>query len=516
VRRSPASGRGVPADIGLAAALAAAVYFVFGTLNLNPADEGFLWYGVLQTRAGEIPIRDFQSYDPGRYYWCAGWSFLFGEGILGLRASIAVMQAVGLFFGLRVCRRAVQNPVGLGICGGVLTAWMFPIHKIFEPAIAMAAVWVGVRLLEAPSSRRIFEAGALVGLAAWFGRNHGLYTGLAIGSMIGLLLWKGRIQSLRQMMTSLVLGGMAGSAPLWIMLLGIPGFAAALRDAIIFNLTTAVNLPLPYAWPWLFDYSRRDALLLLTNVCTAIAFALPFVLYPLGLIVILRTRPEQLAQRAAIVAATFVGIFYMHHASVRSDVGHLAQVIHPLLILLFVISARWSEQVAVRLPIFIVIGAWALVVTLNFNPLYMELRPVPRVTFVAHDVSGDVLRLPSAQAAELTNIEAVIRSHVASDERLFVAPTRPVFYPIFGKKSPTRSLYFLFPASEVAQQETIERLEAAGVKWALILDEAIDGRDDLRFQNSNALVWAYLTRSFVRVEQSRLPPNYSLLRRRTP
>ena len=70
------------------------------SLNLIPADEGFLWYGVLQTRAGEIPIRDFQSYDPGRYYWCAAWSFLFGGGILGLRASIAVMQAVGLFFGL--------------------------------------------------------------------------------------------------------------------------------------------------------------------------------------------------------------------------------------------------------------------------------------------------------------------------------------------------------------------------------------------------------------------------------
>jgi hypothetical protein len=393
---------------------------------------------------------------------------------------------------------------------------MFPIHKIFEPTIAMAAVWVGVRLLEAPSSKRMFESGGLVGLAAWFGRNHGLYTGLALGSMLGLLLVKGRIQGLRHAMVSLVAGGAAGSAPLWIMLVVIPGFAVALRAAILFNLTTAVNLPLPYAWPWLFAYRGTHTLVLLTNVCTAIAFALPFVLYPLGLIIALRTRPEHLAQRAVIVAATLVGIFYMHHASVRSDIGHLAQVIHPLLILLVALTDAVTERLAVRLPTLIAIGAWALIVTLNSNPLYMELRPVPRVTFVAHDVGGERLRLPSFQAAELTTIETAIRSHVAPDDRLFVAPTRPVFYPIFGKKSPTRDLYFLFPAAVSAQKETIARLESEGVTWALVLDEAIDGRDDLRFQNSNALVWAYLTRSFVRVEEPRLPPNYTLLRRRNP
>ena len=44
----------------LSAVLMGGLYALTGDIDLDLGDEGYLWYGVQQTAAGSVPIRDFQ------------------------------------------------------------------------------------------------------------------------------------------------------------------------------------------------------------------------------------------------------------------------------------------------------------------------------------------------------------------------------------------------------------------------------------------------------------------------
>lgn len=173
-KQSPAKNI-VPA-FALSSGLTFLFYLLQADIGISLADEGFLWYGTIATAGGQIPFRDFNSYDPGRYLWTAGWSFVLGDGIMALRLSTTIFKMIGLGFGLLALRRVISSWRGLLLAGLFLELWMFPRFKSFEHGLAMMAVYFCVWLIENPSPRRHFIVGIFVGLAAFFGRNHGLIT----------------------------------------------------------------------------------------------------------------------------------------------------------------------------------------------------------------------------------------------------------------------------------------------------------------------------------------------------
>ena len=73
--------RGAMAPVALAAACVALALWLQARIGFNLQDESFLWYGELRVLAGETPLRDFRSYDPGRYWWAAGWATILGDGL---------------------------------------------------------------------------------------------------------------------------------------------------------------------------------------------------------------------------------------------------------------------------------------------------------------------------------------------------------------------------------------------------------------------------------------------------
>src|ERR1051325_1599343 len=115
----------------LSAAIVIIGFLLQGNVGLNIPDEGFLWYGTIRTALGEIPIRDFQSYEPGRYYWGALWfKLLRNDGILVLRVSQSVFQFFGLSLALLLLRRLGSGWIALIVAAIIWARWIFPIWKI--------------------------------------------------------------------------------------------------------------------------------------------------------------------------------------------------------------------------------------------------------------------------------------------------------------------------------------------------------------------------------------------------
>ena len=112
--------------------------------DLNIADEGYLWYGTLKVLEGEVPIRDFRAYDPGRYYWLALWMGGLGRTLMSLRIGLLITQIGALTAGLTAVYIATDEALPVILMGFALVAWMYPrhegIHALHHPLTAFIQV----------------------------------------------------------------------------------------------------------------------------------------------------------------------------------------------------------------------------------------------------------------------------------------------------------------------------------------------------------------------------------------
>jgi hypothetical protein len=441
---------------------------------------------VQRTCAGELPLRDFRSYDPGRYFWCAAFAPLFGKGLVAVRIATATFGALGLACGLLAARRVVGSRWMLVPVAVLLQLWMIPPWKAYESALALMGVLVATRYLEQPSLRRLFCAGGFAGLAAFFGRNLGVYGACAMACVALLAWWKGGREAPLRKVAAFALGILAGYLPMLVLLL-VPGYLTAFVESIGFYLRQGeLNAELPLPWPWRVGLAGQPlgwlfVLLVAWNV--------------VGLFASLATRAADLSQRAVLVAALFVGLFWAHHASVRSDVFHLAQVSHPLWIGCLALPATFLERrrnaaQAALLALFLATGVLAL---WNVSP---------------------VLRRPSADAASVEALVTLVREHVKPDEDLWVGPQYLGLYPLLERRSPCWDIYPAWQASEREQDRMLAEL--AGVQWALLDVRPIGGAEERLLSSTHPRVWAMLQRDFERRPAPGAPATLLFLRRRKP
>ncbi|HNN12261.1 MAG TPA: hypothetical protein PKL78_01795 [Anaerolineales bacterium] len=492
--------------LGISVLLVGLLFAWQGNKGFNLADEGFLWYGVQRVMLGEVPIRDFMAYDPGRYYWSAAiMSALGGDGIMNLRFAIAVFYLVGMNAGMLLFLRPNEEketdlPYFL-VTGLILVMWIYPRFKVFDISVSILLIYALTRLIENPTRKRYFVTGFWIGLAAVFGRNHGIY---GVAACLGVIMWlnlKRRLNFdwIKEWMAWIV-GVVTGFLPAIFMLLFIPGFAGEFWQSIFFLFDQkATNLALPVPWPWRLNYATLPFMDGVHETLLGLYFISLLVFGALALSLVVYRRLKDKPVPAVLVASAFLAFPYAHYAFSRADLAHLTQGIYPLLIGCL---AFFSTQPFRR--------KWISALTLLLTGLLVMYPVQPgwqclTGKCVAVEVSGDTLQVRPAVAREVAFLRDLADKYAPNGESFLATPYLPGAYALLERRSPMYENYAFFLRSEAFEREEISRIQASNPAFVLILDVPLDDREDLRFKSTHPLVNQYILENFDAVPDSPNP-----------
>lgn len=501
--------------------LALAIFVVFsvfiwqGHKGFNLWDEGYLWYGVQRVLLGEVPIRDFLAYDPGRYYWSAALMRLWDDnGIMGLRRAVAIFQVMGLFVGLLLIARSEnkQNPLYLLLSAITLAVWMYPRHKLFDISLSILLIGVLAFLVQNPTSRRYFLTGLFVGLAAVFGRNHGMY-GVA-GSM-GVMIWLSikRVDSLRLIygFAFWFTGVITGFMPIIIMALFVPGFAFAFWQDVLFLFEIkTTNLTLPIPWPWQVPFSQLPIIEALRGLLVG-SFFIGIVVFGVASICwVIWQKFQGKVISPIMVSVAFMAIPYAHFAYSRADIGHLAQGIFPFLIGCHLLLT--NEPAQIKWPFVLLLCSSSLFVMLPQQPGWLCLSSQACVQI---KVGGNILNIDPGTASDLLLLNKLSESYAPGDENFIVTPFWPGAYAVLGRKSPIWEIYALSPyRNNHFQIKEIERIKKSNPGFIMIIDMPLDGKDELRYRNTHRITEQYIREYFEPLYEYTQNPAYQLYRKK--
>lgn len=469
--------------------------------GFDMADEGFYWYGAQRTLRGEVPLRDFMSYDIARYYWAAWFmSLMGGDGLYPARVAAAVFMAFGVSVGVYLCLlfwhgQGVAKYVYGTTVALTLTIWHFPYYKSYDHAASLMVVGALFMALKSKYALGWILSGMVLGVAATIGRNHGLYAAVAVFLMLVVGARKGMIDApLPKALGFLLLGGMLGFLPSFLMMGLVDGFLAAFVESIrVLFSEGATNLPLPVPWPWLTQRNGLNLRLTTASVVVGFGFIALLVVPVVSLGMLLWDRVREGDARKVLLAATAAAVPYAHYAFSRADAIHLALAIFPTLIILFGAVSRsgWKRG--------LVGSAFLLAVSVfpaaRHQP-YISAK-VFGATFVSHAIRDDQVflrrhvyeRFAAAQ-------EAVVAPDDGSVRRFVAVPDMPSLHAVYGMPMPIWEIYTLFKRDAEFEQAELARMKAYDPEVVIVSDVALDGRRELRYSNLRPEIVRWLEGNF--------------------
>jgi hypothetical protein len=501
----------------IAALLAVGWFWLQGNAGFNLWDEGYLWHNIQRTFEGDTPIRDFRSYDPGRFYWGALWFHLLGPGIMVQRIAMLLLQIVGLGFGLLAMRRLIASKWQMALITILLLLWMYPRHKIVIHTLVLLALYIAVRLIEKPNLLRHFGAGVLTGITACFARDFAVYFLLGYIGLIGYIGFHKQLKEMGRKYAVFLSGIFVGYLPILIMLLFIPGFFTAFLDSIVrvFGPYAPIKT-LPIPWPWKIAINSAS----LAEKLLGISYLLLWGFYLVSALKFLFSKKNLSLSNPLWVACVFIGVPMLHHINGRADFSHFIEGGLPLLIgviAVMVLAYRQKRFVMAGVTTLCLIILLRLVLALSPDTSMAEsmikMHMGERDRIVAYKIGSDDLWLDRGQAQYIESIKQFITPRLKTDQNILIAPFEPGFYPIIGRPSPIWDAFPIHNASVKEQLQSIDDLEQKNTAWAIVSDAPLDGIEERRFSKTHPLLWQYLIKNYRRITVPDTPLDYYYLQK---
>ncbi len=491
------------------------VFLLQWRYGFNWADEGWLWYGSQRTALAEVPLRDFFSYDPGRYYWSA---FVFK--IVGNNGFFEQLLANYLFatIGVALTYLAMLH-AGMGgmwrlsilLLLGLVSG--FPRHKIYEQTLSLLAVAAIAFLFAAPQRlKRWLLLGALTGLAVFVGRNSGLFCLIAGVIAFGLLSKRSSRPAVAPVCAAFGIGMILGYAPMIFMFIFVHNFFRPFFQSVLLTPHWAWSLPIPFPWHVHLN-SLHGIDLLQARAVSWLCIAVPLT-YALLMWRAVRSNTQLSPVESLAVGASCAGAGFLVHAFYTADFFHIAQGVVPFVVAggafsahLWHTGARRSSLAVVCLLASLVLACW-----LPMEPLVQYFRAETRAPDGVRQINigGDSFTVPVQQAAVMETVANLFRNCGAHDGGFLAAPYYPGLYAYLGTRSPLWDTYFLWHRPEEIQKTEIAALREYPTSLVLLnAASAMNGREGLKLENTNPNLLQYIV-SHYQPSDLKLPGGFEL------
>lgn len=482
---------------GVPILLVALFVLPFLRVGVELADEGYLVFGTASLLDGQIPIRDFRAYDPGRYYWCGLFALFFGRGYFATRIAMAVtmMLALGLLTALVL--KATGEPLLSVLSCALALIWMQPRTKQIENLFVVLGLLVLFNLSENGTSFDYVVLGGTIGLSAFFGLN--IFTYLVGTSVLAfafaLALPTGAL------LANLGLGLALGFMPVLLIMLTAKGYADEYLHRKILTLLKrgTSNLKLPLPWLWANGTTGFDGMPPVQRWSLMALFTLLPLLFLCGLSLPFFLDFQNLngPTRLVFLASCF-GLSSFHHTLSRADLVHIFQ---PVLCLIFVLSAGGFALFGVVgsgiLLCLAIAGSISLVWTEQFHlPGYREIRD----DLKPFECATDRLLLPTGLATQMEKLQQVTQKFTVKGEPILAAPVQIGLCTMFERTHAAFDSFPVYPSNVAARHSMLEDLKRSRPKLMLIETVAVDWRKDLVFLNNYPEVAALIASEYIQLE----------------